>query len=32
LRSLGEQGADKVDIILDKPQAAGGHKVLLRFN
>lgn len=32
LRSLSEQGADKVDIILDKPQAAGGHKVLLRFN
>ena len=32
LRRLGEQGADKVDIILDKPQAAGGHKVLLRFN
>jgi hypothetical protein len=32
LRAIGEQGGDKVDVILNKSKAQGGNQVLIRFN
>lgn len=32
LRSIGEQGGDKVDVVLNKSKAQGGNQVLIRFN
>lgn len=32
LRAIGEQGGDKVDVVLNKSKAQGGNQVLIRFN